>query len=102
MLVASPCNALNILTVSPSDTNQKKASDNIVKEPSRFEMDANELKLWQTLQEAHRRQFQPGSRLKALNDVRFLLLLLITFEILDAFCKQKFGTKFTVHWTTQS
>lgn len=50
-------------------------------------MDANELKLWQTLQEAHRRQFQPGSRLKALNDVRFLLLLLITFEILDAFCK---------------
>lgn len=69
MIIACPCASLNILTVSPSDTNQKSASDSIVKEPSRFEMDPNESKLWETLKEAHRLQFQAGTRLKSLTDV---------------------------------
>lgn len=69
MIIASPCNALNIMAVSPSDANKKQASESIVKEPSRFEMDQNEHQMWETLKEAHRQQFQPGTRLKSLNDV---------------------------------
>lgn len=72
MIVASPCNSLNIMATSPNGDTQKQANENIVKEPSRFEMDPNEQRLWSDLKEAHRQQFQPGSRLKSLNDITFI------------------------------
>jgi transcription elongation factor len=91
-----PCNALNIMAVSPSDVNKRQASESIVKEPSRFEMDENEHQLWETLKEAHRQQFQPGTRLKSLNDVRISNILIVTFTTLDVICEQKSRTKSSI------
>jgi hypothetical protein len=78
MIIASSCNSLNILTVSPSSETQKEASDRIIKDPSRFEMEDDELELWETLKKAHQLQFKAGTKLKSLNDViRFSFIYII-------------------------
>ncbi|KAI6177058.1 Protein of unknown function DUF1692 domain containing protein [Aphelenchoides bicaudatus] len=72
MIIAAPCNSISPITTSPSDSIKKQAAEQIVKEPSRFEMDENENNLWQKLKEAQRQQFKPGTRLKSLNDLSFV------------------------------
>lgn len=44
------------------------------KNPSRFEMDEEEAKLWMTLQKVHKDHFKPGTPLKPVNKVIFYIL----------------------------
>lgn len=42
------------------------------KNPSRFEMNKEETKLWTTLQKVHKEHFKPGTPLKPVNKVFFI------------------------------
>lgn len=68
MVVAMPCDSLAVLAgqerTSPFD--EKKT---LGKNPTRFELNDEEERLWKTLQRVHEEQFQPGNSLKSLNDV---------------------------------
>ncbi|CAD5216769.1 unnamed protein product [Bursaphelenchus okinawaensis] len=72
IIVNTPCGGLNVMVVSHSSAHKKTPEDGIRKEPSRFEMDTNEQKLWSILQSAHKEQFKPGTKLKALGDMSYV------------------------------
>lgn len=89
MIVATPCNNLAIMpmgvdSLAPpdpfrelfaSEEKSKKSNDEgadrLYKNPSRFEMNEEEAKLWSTLQKVHKERFKPGSPIKAVNEVLF-------------------------------
>ncbi|KAI6241476.1 hypothetical protein M3Y99_00305200 [Aphelenchoides fujianensis] len=70
LMVATPCNALSVFAVSQASGSNE--NENVVKEPSRFEMNDRERALWERLRTAQREQFQPGTRFKALNDMSYV------------------------------
>lgn len=45
----------------------------LTKNPSRFEMNEDETKLWKTLQKVHKEHFKSGKRDKALSEVNFFI-----------------------------
>lgn len=71
MVVNTPCNALNVMTVSHGSTKRETPEDGIQKEPSRFEMEQTEQELWDALRDAHQQQFKPGTKFKALSDASY-------------------------------
>ncbi|CAD5222209.1 unnamed protein product [Bursaphelenchus xylophilus] len=72
MIVNTPCGGLTVMVVSHSSAHKRTPEDGIRKEPTRFEMEPNEQSLWSILQAAHKEQFKPGTKLKALNDMSYV------------------------------
>ncbi|KAI6188020.1 hypothetical protein M3Y98_00308500 [Aphelenchoides besseyi] len=70
LMIAMPCSSLNVFALSQGGGSN--SAEGIVKEPSRFEMDDKEQKLWDRLKEAQQKQYQVGTRFKALSDMSFV------------------------------
>ncbi|KAI6214969.1 hypothetical protein M3Y94_00330600 [Aphelenchoides besseyi] len=70
LMIATPCSSLNVFALSQGGASNN--AEGIVKEPSRFEMDDKERKLWDRLKEAQQKQYQAGTRFKALSDMSFV------------------------------